>query len=507
MNVITHQQARRLMNVATAVGLGAGSRAANTMPARPPSIFDNRWRALTSAEFVRLSNNSQWLTGLNGASEVPFFPGSTIRFFSALGTWWCAIFRQSDAKTFYFGHALSSSGLVGTPQAAGTGASLLDRWNPVPTTPPPHGAPPTSPPESDPHWIALATVNIAAITAGAVPGATMRSPTGTWVTWRQGSTWYGERSAGAGARRTHRYYRYEPGASRGPLQGVPEEAPGTGAPRAVTNPSLHRYGGTAPVTPAPSDPNWQPLMPAALARLATQKGWVPAVTTAQQHGHAMFHYHGQWFKMAGGRFWVLGAGSSPRPTNPPAFAGAPGVGDVTLPTTTVTGANQTTLNAAQALVSYFNSNGVPPESTPVGQVLVFQQAYNADASLGGAGSQAPALPDGTTQLQLDSLYGPDTQAALNNVTNNAPAYNPAAAGGGNQPLAAPLPAVPGAQPDYTVPILIGAGVVAAGILTWAFWPKGEAHHETVRIRAARESGNRRRRRARRPATEIDVYAD
>jgi hypothetical protein len=493
MDVVTAQRHARTRSIATATGLGA-SNPANTMPARPPPIFDNRWRAISDTELNALSRNSAWLHGVNTAREAPFFPGSTIRFWRVGDFWYLAVFRQQDARTFYFVHGNATTGrttptassggvrhVAGTPET-GTGASLLDRWSPVPTSPPPTGAaPPTSPPPNDPHWIALATApaNVGLLARGAQLGSVMRGPRGSWTTWRQGQVWYGEKSVGTGPSAVHRYYRFDPGAARGPLAGAPE---GVGAPRAVTDPSLHRYGGTNPVTPDLNDPHWTPMQPAMLARLQAEPGWTPAVVTAQQHARPMFHYHGAWYKMGGGRFWILGAGSSPRAQNPPAFAGAPGVGDTattTLPTTTITGASQATLNAANALIGYFNSTGIPYEGDPIQQVTDFQNAYNSDSTLGGSANPPVTFSTGNGQLAVDGKYGPDTQSALSQVYANPPAPNTSP--GAAQPPPAPLPSVPGAQPDYTIPILIGAGVIGTAILAWALWPKEHGERISVSV--------------------------
>lgn len=147
------------------------------------------------------------------------------------------------------------------------------------------------------------------------------------------------------------------------------------------------------------------------------------------------------------------------------------------------------ITQAQAVVSYFTQN--PCTQNPVGVVSDFQTAYNG---AGGAGS-----------LTVDGQYGGNTQAALQEVLNAAPA-----AGGGGPTQTAPqncfqgvvvngtdygaVPATPapdttvtnvlgqsvipgsnGSTPVNWVPVYIGAGVAAVlGVVGYAVWAK--RHH-------------------------------
>ena len=129
--------------------------------------------------------------------------------------------------------------------------------------------------------------------------------------------------------------------------------------------------------------------------------------------------------------------------------------------------------AADALAAYLSANACDGSTALADLTGVFQ------------------AQDGT--LTVDSKFGPLTAAAL--TTYNEPPFSPCHYGGG-QPAPQPQPPVPAPQPqpapqpapivpapapnvvvstttapNYTTPILLGAAVIAAGIIGWSILKK------------------------------------
>lgn len=159
--------------------------------------------------------------------------------------------------------------------------------------------------------------------------------------------------------------------------------------------------------------------------------------------------------------------------------GAEGLGDLS---------NSPALDAAaSALGDALQTNGATT-STMGGVCSAFQSAYNA------AG--------GSPQIQVDDYYGPCTQAALQayynaavsggsgpaqqapasafgGTCNNGTYTAPAGGGGGGGGGSAVTPAGGSTTTNpYTKPILIGAGVVAAGLVGYALW-KNKHHMKRI----------------------------
>jgi hypothetical protein len=160
--------------------------------------------------------------------------------------------------------------------------------------------------------------------------------------------------------------------------------------------------------------------------------------------------------------------------------------------------------AAQTLQTYLTTNGAV--TTSFQECLDFQNAYNS------AG--------GSPQIQTDGEYGPCCQQALQNVWNAAVSggsgaaqqapqtgfagtcsngtYVAPAAGSNTQNL--PTEVVT-ASPPGTIgagtAILIGAGVFAAGLVSWALLSKKKPHGGSRRGHSSRRSRHSSLRRSRR----------
>ena len=135
------------------------------------------------------------------------------------------------------------------------------------------------------------------------------------------------------------------------------------------------------------------------------------------------------------------------------------------------GPSQALLDAANRLKAYLDTNGVPSRHTSLQVVSDFQSAYIADGN--------------TLKYGVDGKYGPVTAAALARVLGAAPSPKPAPGPGpspGPAPGPSPGPITPSSSTssgDYTVPILVGAGVLAASIVAVALYKRrgrGKARH-------------------------------
>lgn len=117
-------------------------------------------------------------------------------------------------------------------------------------------------------------------------------------------------------------------------------------------------------------------------------------------------------------------------------------------------------SAAYALLQLLNSSGCRQADTP--EVRAFQGAWNAS---------------GGTALAVDGLYGAKTQAALQQALDAGVQQPPQAApggcvaAGGSTPTNTLPATVTGAPKNYTVPLLIGAGVLGTGLLGYALYKK------------------------------------
>jgi hypothetical protein len=126
------------------------------------------------------------------------------------------------------------------------------------------------------------------------------------------------------------------------------------------------------------------------------------------------------------------------------------------------GPSQALLDAARALKAWMDANGVPSSKVQVTEVGNFQSAYLADGN--------------PLKYGADKKYGPVTAAALASVLGGAPAPKPSPPGPGPGPKPGPVtPVAPSSSSsssgDYTVPILVGAGVLAASIVALAVYKK------------------------------------
>lgn len=131
-------------------------------------------------------------------------------------------------------------------------------------------------------------------------------------------------------------------------------------------------------------------------------------------------------------------------------------------------------NVDQA-ISYFKSAGqwasttLGPEIDNAGAAAATQPITNAAWDLNGVlQAQTDALTAQTTVNQMFASYQNAIAAGL--AALGQPAPKPI-------PVPPPVPKPPTPTPttsgstDYTVPVLVGSGVVAAGILGWAFFGK------------------------------------
>jgi tetratricopeptide (TPR) repeat protein len=157
--------------------------------------------------------------------------------------------------------------------------------------------------------------------------------------------------------------------------------------------------------------------------------------------------------------------------NPPSSGGSP---DAAL------------IAAAQALSAYLQNHGVPSEHSSLPIVSTFQNAWNANGTMGAA-------------LVVDGKYGPKTASALAVVLGSAvpapntsgppgPAVQPPAGGGSASVVVTP-------SSNTTAAWILGAALVgAAGIAGWAWYNKGGGKAMLTRRRARRALPRARARR-------------
>lgn len=142
------------------------------------------------------------------------------------------------------------------------------------------------------------------------------------------------------------------------------------------------------------------------------------------------------------------------------------------------------------------------ENSAIGNAAVnaFQQAWN------GTTDAAINTDPGYAQLTVDGQYGQETATALADALGGANVEGPCTghyinAPGGGQPAPPPPnpnpPSGTAAGSNYTVPILVGAGVVAAGLVGWAVFHKPKKKHVQHAARAAEEESRHHARRAKR----------
>jgi hypothetical protein len=261
---------------------------------------------------------------------------------------------------------------------------------------------------------------------------------------------------------------------------------------ATTDVDLQKWG-QLPVQPDAASPLWRTMTSTELSLQDKILGWDSAVATAQTHGQRMFKFKGSWYRTDGNGFSVLtggsgrsghrglqglaaaGGGSHIKYGATPGVSGY-GVGQTNssfVPPTATERANllpgDSLVNATQAMLTTFSANGVPSEHTDSPVVRSFQVAFNADPLSNLHGSNG--------KLSVDGGYGPNTHDAAAVIAGSAvPDVNSAAA-----PVVSTvtptLPTAPSSTSttttsssstsSYTKPLIIGALVVGAGVVTAA----------------------------------------
>ena len=216
-----------------------------------------------------------------------------------------------------------------------------------------------------------------------------------------------------------------------------------------------------------------------------------------------------WYAMSGERIMRhpgVGADYDPdyrsyalRRMQIPGLYGTQGLGGLQSANSPTNDANL--LAAAQAVQA---GNPCDLENSASGNAAVnaFQQAWN------GTSDAAINTDPGYAQLTVDGQYGHDTATALSDALGGANVEGPCTghyinAPGGGQPTPPPpnpnppAPTSAASGSNYTVPILVGAGVVAAGLVGWAVFHKPKKKHVQHAARAAEEESRYHARRARR----------
>jgi len=249
----------------------------------------------------------------------------------------------------------------------------------------------------------------------------------------------------------------------------PQDVAGTGAATgksaaAILNPSLARWA-ALPIHPPANDPKWRAMSPDELSRIQGLTGWMQTIATATSQGNSIFSYRGGWFKLEGGTYYVLSAGSgasrqnfSLRGVAAPGGKRYPGMGATNASFAPPASLTATTMgpalsNALNALLTGYSAAGVPSMHVDDPLCRAFQSAWNADPIAAAAG--------GNALLDVDGGYGENSATAV------------AAINGGSAPpvntISVPVPVVvtnpttnPTTGTDWTAPLLIGAGVLAAG---------------------------------------------
>ena len=183
----------------------------------------------------------------------------------------------------------------------------------------------------------------------------------------------------------------------------------------------------------------------------------------------------------------------------PGLYGTQGLGGLQSANSPTTDANL--LAAAQAVQALDNPCDLQGSASGNATVNAFQQAWN------GTSDTAINTDPGYAQLTVDGQYSENTTTALSDALGGANVQGPCTGHyinppGGGQPAPPPNPNPPTPTPaaagsNYTVPILVGAGVVAAGLVGWAVFHKPEKKHVQHAARAAEEESRYHARRARR----------
>jgi hypothetical protein len=115
--------------------------------------------------------------------------------------------------------------------------------------------------------------------------------------------------------------------------------------------------------------------------------------------------------------------------------------------------------ALQAMLTDFTANGVPSEHSVSESTLAFQKAWNKDFYV--------AAVKGNALLAEDGGYGPNTSLATATVNGgSAPTVNTAYP---KTKPTTPTTTTTTTPPDYTVPIVAGAVLGGAVIITGAWW--------------------------------------
>jgi hypothetical protein len=263
---------------------------------------------------------------------------------------------------------------------------------------------------------------------------------------------------------------------------------------ATTDVDLQRWA-QLPVQPDAASPLWRTMTSTELALQDKILGWDSAVATAQTHGQRMFKFKGSWYRADRNGFSVLtggsgrsghrglqgvaAAGGGPHVKYGPTsgVSGVYGVGQTNssfVPPTATERANllpgDPLVNATQAMLTTFAANGVPSEHADSPVVRAFQVAFNADPLSNLHGSNG--------KLSVDGGYGPNSHDAAAVIAGSAvPDVNTAPA-----PVATVTPTLPTAPSSsststttssssstssYTKPLIIGALVLGAGVVTAA----------------------------------------
>ena len=380
----------------------------------------------------------------------------------------------------------------------------------------PPGAGPSGPSPSNPHWHRMAqqSTAFAAILGNQASLATYiaakeykqmggRGKLILWRPFRVGNDWYA--TARVKTTDTPILYKYDQSGGAGPgpmaLGAVPGSAVnsalhptlrldehgvvtlrslmGIGAsdPQAVLDQSLRKWA-QLPVEPSPSSPNWKDLSASDLSLLQKQAGWAESVSNAQRMHETMFRFRGSWYQFAttsATGYRVLGGGSGSGGHRSLAGVGAfkATFVPITADDLNATPAGIPLQQAAMALNQYMAASGVPSEHTDNAVVLAFQQAYNADPV-----SDIHNDASNNGKLDEDGGYGPNTSTVYGVImgitppaVNTTPAPAPA-------PTTPTTPTKPVTSSSYTVPIVAGVLVLAAGGIGYAAYhhkKKGGGH--------------------------------